>query len=151
MRAEFKQDDQGITRLVLTPESNVDRQQIDEFFQKEIPGYDHSLQYDVDQETKVSRFGFVPTLTFGNRIKEGFNDGRGEQHLNMSFGSMNLLFDSYTRYYEVVNEEDYVVEYGVLQHVFQYRELLTRINGYNGHEELRTREPGEGDRESKLL
>lgn len=158
MRAYFKPDNDGIQRLMIEAENDIDRQQMDEFFQREIPGYEHNISFSHNKMSaqRVSSFYFEPAMTRKNLKKEGFSVNYGAYQYDsriiaMDFGSFSLLYDTITKYYEVLNGNDKVIEYGVLRNVYQLRKVIDRINGYQGDTGLMYAEYEVGDRFSRLL
>lgn len=129
MEAKFKQKD-GLQTLEIIPRNDAEKVLIKEFMNKEIPGYDHSLQFQlVDGKIELA---FHPTLSERSLMKEIMGKGidnpysilRGEAFFEMDRESHSYIITNLN-----VNE---IHERGVLKNIYEYRKIFDKLNGYAG-------------------
>lgn len=138
MKIEFNQQN-GLLTMQGTAIEPKDRSLLREFFQHEIPGYDHSLQYRYNEAEDSYTLQFVPTLTadnlrkeFGEKLQESTN-ADGDAVWQVTVSTVALLIRKDSGWYEILaittNE---VIESGSGMHIYHVRELVKKMNGYAG-------------------
>lgn len=140
MKTEIKQtgDVLAITGAAM---DEKEKQLLKEFFQKEIPGYDHSLNYFYDEQTGSFQFRFLPVISKRNLEKEyGERMGSSVQEVGefweISDGlvPIKLRIHSNSHSYQVIaGNGTIVIEEGHVDHMYHFRKILKRMNGYAGN------------------
>lgn len=134
MKINFHQQNQLLTLEAKAIEPK-DKNLLHEFFQQEIPGYDHSLHYEYSEPDNRCRLQFVPTLTHRNLEKEYGNQlGSNDAELWLiDVAHIRLEINKYSGNYTIRSlDNNNEIESGNAEHIYKVRQLVKKMNGYAG-------------------
>lgn len=142
MKTEIKQVD-GLLTITGSTMEKEEKELLKEFFQKEIPGYDHSLNYSYDDETDSFKIRFVPVISRHNLEKEyGEKVGQGSKVTVMGdywiiyVSTLSIRIHKLSHAYKIIAGNGLtVIEEGHVDHIYKLRSLLQKMNGYAGVQE----------------
>jgi len=142
MKTEFKTED-DLLKICIEPNSIAEKELLREYMQKEIPGLDHSHQFEYDKHNNTLKTFFTPIINKKNLLKEGFllesdvpefdlssflpedYQGKLKSYLYIKqFGNISLVVNTFGGYFHYDNKGNFVT--GQFRNIYQVRKYIEK-------------------------